>query len=350
MKDVCRTGETNIDEDKIKELVGIPKFVYVNNIIKSIIKKDVDGAIKATYDVLDEGKDLENFLWEMIKHSKDILMCKVNRKLDLYNEDEQKQLKELAESVSKDELINIIYKLSELEGKMKMSSQKVIVFETEIIKLCTKMETASLEDRISKLEKAIQNGEIIEKTQIQINSNKVINSQAKAGVQMPSSNSFSEKKDITEPKKNETKVIPKAEPLAPGSKVSGWQNVMTNLKSQGKVMLYANLINTEVVELNDMTVAIRFNNGLTAFRKELLNKSENLNILNKEIAMLCGKPMQIKFEDASSGNSKASSSYNKKEESPVKQEILKPEDESSDNTTDDFLEDLDIEINFVDEE
>ena len=233
---------------------------------------------------------------------------------------------------------------------MKMSSQKVIVFETEVIKLCTKIETASIEDRISKLEKAIQNGEAVEKTQIQISSNKVINSQTKAGVQVPSSNSFSEKKDITEPKKNENKVVQKAEPLTPGTKVSGWQNVMTNLKSQGKVMLYANLINTEVVELNDMTVAIRFNNGLTAFRKELLNKSENLNILNKEIAMLCGKPMQIKFEDASSGNSKASSSYNKKEASPVKPEILKPEDESSDNTADDFLEDLDIEINFVDEE
>ena len=35
-------------------------------------------------DVLDEGKDLGNFLWEMIKHTKDILMYKVSKKNDKY--------------------------------------------------------------------------------------------------------------------------------------------------------------------------------------------------------------------------------------------------------------------------
>ena len=134
-------GETNIDEDKIKDLVGIPKFVYVNNIIKGIIDKDIESSLKAIEDILNEGKDLETFLWEMIKHTKDILMYKVSGKIDIYSEDERAKIEESAKNVSKEELINIIYKLSELENKMKMSSQKTIIFETEIIKLCVKLDT-----------------------------------------------------------------------------------------------------------------------------------------------------------------------------------------------------------------
>ena len=30
-------GETKIDDEKIKDLVGIPKFIYINNITKAIV-------------------------------------------------------------------------------------------------------------------------------------------------------------------------------------------------------------------------------------------------------------------------------------------------------------------------
>ena len=102
-------------------------------------------------------------------------------------------------------------------------------------------------------------------------------------------------------------------------------------------MLYANLVNTEAVEINDMTVAIRFNSGLTSFRKDLLQKPENMNSLIKEVSIICGKPMQIKFEDASNGNQTFTQA---KQISKVE---VKPESENT-------LEDLDIEINYVEEE
>ena len=66
--------ENKIDEDKIKDLVGIPKFDFVNNIIQAIFEYNVDDVIKNTNDVLNQGKDLDNFLWEMIKYVKDILV------------------------------------------------------------------------------------------------------------------------------------------------------------------------------------------------------------------------------------------------------------------------------------
>lgn len=325
-------GETNIDENKIKDLVGIPKFVYVNNIIKGIIEKDIENSLKAIHDVLEEGKDLENFLWEMIKYTKDILIYKVTNQIDIYSEEEKSQIEIISDNVSKQELTNIIYKLSELENKMKMSSQKIIIFETEIIKLCVKSENLKLEDRIKKLEEVMEKG-------VNISPKQVTQEHKEYKIQ---DSYYDEKvKDINANKKEASAsegIRTKA--LSNGNVVKGWQNVINNLKSQGKVILYANLINTEVVEINDMTIAIRFSSGLNSFRRELLEKSENMNVLTKEISVLCGKPMQIKFEDASSQNKTATKQENRVVKTNAKEE----------KQEEDILDTLDIPINFVEEE
>jgi len=104
-------------------------------------------------------------------------------------------------------------------------------------------------------------------------------------------------------------------------------------------MIYTNLINTEAVAINDMTVAIRFKNGLNAFRQDVLTKPENMSILTKEISIICGKPMQIKLEDAKVSNA-----------APAKQVYNKTEDTKQKEQPEDILDGLDIPINFVEEE
>ena len=59
-------GENNIDEDKIKELVGIPKITYIHSITEAIIEYNIDEAMESITKVLDEGKDLNNFLFYLI--------------------------------------------------------------------------------------------------------------------------------------------------------------------------------------------------------------------------------------------------------------------------------------------
>lgn len=343
-------GETNIDENKIKDLVGIPKFVYVNNIITGIIERDIEKSLNAMNDVLDEGKDLGNFLWEMIKHTKDILMYKVSKKNEIYSEEEIKKITELAEKVSKEELINIIYKLSELESKMKLSSQKTIIFETEIIKLCVKQDTLGLEDRIERLEEAVKSGKI------QINSTPASQMQPVQRVQYEAPVSkanvpqIETKKEAEKPKEKKTQE-PKPEQnakLSNGKTITNWQGVLNDLKKKGKVMLYANLVNTEAVEVNDMTVAIRFYNGLNEFREKLLKQPENMNLLTKEISMMCGKTMQIKFEDASGLKQETGKKASAPEISEAEIEN-RVQEESIQETEEDIINSLDIPINIVDE-
>lgn len=62
------------------------------------------------------------------------------------------KIKIISEKVSKEKLVDIIYQLSNLENDIKWSTQKTIMFQAGIIKLCSKQaETSSnLEERLDK--------------------------------------------------------------------------------------------------------------------------------------------------------------------------------------------------------
>jgi len=74
-----------------------------------------------------------------------------------------------------------------------------------------------------------------------------------------------------------------------------WPRILQELKQNGKIVLYTNLMNTKAKELNDMTVGIEFPNGLTAFGKTVLEKLENKKEIATLVSLACGKEMQIKY-------------------------------------------------------
>lgn len=170
-------GENQIDENKIKDLVGIPKITFVHNITEAIIEYDVDKALENVDNVLNEGKDITNLLWEIIKYTKDILVYQASGKLELYNQEEIEKIKELAQKASKEKLIDMVYQLSELENNIKWSTQKTIMFQAGIIKLCSNQVggTGNLEERVGKIEKYLKSG--VQITQMQTQQAQTANSQ-----------------------------------------------------------------------------------------------------------------------------------------------------------------------------
>ena len=105
-------GDNKIDEDKIKDLVGIPKVTFVNGIIQAVLEYDVNRALENVEAVLKEGKDINYFIWEMIKYVKDILVFQATGKLELYSEEELNVIKNISEKVAKNRLVNLVYQLS----------------------------------------------------------------------------------------------------------------------------------------------------------------------------------------------------------------------------------------------
>lgn len=292
-------GENKIDEDKIKDLVGIPKITYVHNIIDSLFKYDVDNTLKNVDIVLNEGKDINNLLWEMIKYTKDILVYKASQKLDLYSEEEIANIEEISKNISKQDLINMVYELSELENDIKWSTQKTIIFQAGMIKLCNKekAENKGLEERVEKIEKYLKSGKI---GVVQNSAVMGVNAQQARTTSAP--NNFSPRATMaggtqaTQTRRANTNTAKKMETRNYSSDAKQyWPEILTDLKQNGKIVLYTNLINTQAKEINDMTVGIEFKNGMTAFGKTVLEKPENVREISKMVSMACGKPMDIKY-------------------------------------------------------
>ena len=301
-------GENSIDEDKIKELVGIPKISYIYGITEAIIEYNIDKAMESITMVLDEGKDLNNLLWEIIKYIKDILMVKTGQKLTIYNEVDFENLKKLAESISKERAIRLIKELSKLENDMKSSTQRLIIFQAGIIRLCDKelsseevgtnkgtgaggnINTTDIYSRLEKIENYLRAGGGIARSQS--------NTSKKSGTTKDSSSANTNSKQDSN--MNVIAGIGKNKKPA-----QYWQDIVSNFKNNGKIMLYTNLIDTNAIEINDMTVGIEFPKGITAFGKSVLEKPENKMEISKQVSVACGKEMQIKYIDTkqkSSGN------------------------------------------------
>ena len=284
-------GEKNIDENKIKELVGIPKITYIHSITEAIIEYNIDKAMEAITNVLEEGKDLNNLLWEIIKYIKDILMVKTNQKLDIYNETDFENLKVLSEKITKERAIKLIYELSKLENDMKTSTQRLIIFQAGIIKLCNKEVEAILQIQNTNIGKPCENSDIyarLDKIENYLRTlgrtNRIVTSERS----LP-------KEKIEKVKPTDTGAIAG---IGKNSKPAQyWKEIVNNFKKNGKIMLYTNLLNTEAVEINDMTIGIEFPKGLTPFGKTVLEKTENMKEISNQVSIACGKEMNVKYID-----------------------------------------------------
>ena len=150
-------GEDEIDENKVKDLVGIPKTTFINNIIEAVVDKDVEKTLNNVQEVIEDGKDINNLIWEIIKYVKDILLYKATLKTEMYNNEEIENIKKIADKMSKQELINLICELSQIENDVKLSSQKLIILQAGLIKLCNRDEVQKNTDTNNKANSNTQN-------------------------------------------------------------------------------------------------------------------------------------------------------------------------------------------------
>lgn len=274
-----RCSQESVEEitiDLVKELVGLPSLEYIHKLAKALLENDEMLALEAIEDVINDGKDLYNFLWEVIRYIKDILVYKATKKLDLYAEKELDEIQKLAEKTEKERILTIIYQLSDLESNIKNSSQKTIMFEAGAIKICmnqTNGDISSLESKVAMLEQKLNS--------LNFNASpKVANGQMS--------------KQVVNKQPERTAVRTSSKPA---KQTEDWKEIVESLKKSGKIRLYTCLVNTTVNKLNDQTWEIEFLNGLTEFNKKILEDITNKKDLIKTITMLTGNEINIRLKD-----------------------------------------------------
>ena len=223
----------------------------------------------------------------------------------------------------------MIYSLSELAANIKVSTQKTIMLEVGIMKLCSANEQSHTVAISAENTQAVSNVTSSQNTQkisseeiyqIQKNNsqmktdidNKIKQLENKIGqlsnliihnsatnVDNTSENPAKKQNKLTKNthvNNGPTNIVKNTSPT--GKKLDSWGKIVNGLKDDGKIMLYTNLMNTTATEINDMTVGIVFKNGITPFGRSVLDKPESVSELTKVLSLEYGKPMQVKYIDS----------------------------------------------------
>ena len=264
-------GENEISEDKIKQLVGIPEIEITSGLVEAIINKDPTKALDITQDIIDEGKNTINLLWEMIKYVRNLMLFKATKKAsNVYNENEVKKITELAEKVDKERLLNIVFELSKLENDLRYSSQKNIVFQVGILKLCSDDEETVVVKKTKVVEKIEQK---VEATSVAKTANPKTEPVAKP---------------VKEQVKTETISVPVK------GEAPFWGKVIQQLKEEQMPAVASALTGTHGFVVDDLTFGI---SGIDAFKKMILEKPENISAIKRLVSVECKNDMRIKFID-----------------------------------------------------
>ena len=254
---IISSGVNDITEDVARELLGITKSTVTFTILDSIIKKDISTALGTISDVVNSGKDIKYFVWEIISLARDILVYQTTKDSKLINNYSSIDQIEMLVSTPKEKLAEIITYFSELENSIKNTTFPNVLLESAIISLIS------------------NEGQTVKKDVMPINP-------------VRQTKSVEVKQDMVrseEPVKTETKPIPS------NISVNGeWKDVIKHLKDSGKMSLYATLVSTSAVISGDL-VTINF---AQPFGKTVVEKPENLSALKNAIMSVIGKELPVK--------------------------------------------------------
>lgn len=153
--------------DKVLETLGAVDTEIFSRLLRQILDKNISGAIQTVEAMVVEGRELGQFVTDFTWYLRNLMLVQssddMEDVLDISSEN-LALLKEEAQMVDTDILMRYIRIFSELGSQIKYASQKRILIEIAIIKLCKpemEKDYTSLVDRIDSLEKKIEKGVVM---------------------------------------------------------------------------------------------------------------------------------------------------------------------------------------------
>ena len=150
--------------DKVLDVLGAVDTEVFSRLLRVILDGNVTGAISLLEEIIMQGRELTQFILDFTWYLRNLLLVKtadgMEDAIDISTEN-LLRLKEEAQMAENDVIMRYIRILSGVSGQIRYVSQKRILVEMAIIKLCRpgmETDTGSLADRIRQLEEKIENG------------------------------------------------------------------------------------------------------------------------------------------------------------------------------------------------
>lgn len=148
--------------DNVLEVLGAVDTEVFARLFHDVLDKNMDDALTLLEEVVTEGRDLAQFATDVTWYFRNLLLLATSEngadRIDV-SSDQIEQMKEDAARTDAETLMRYIRVFSELSGQLKYASQKRVLLEIALIKLCKpEMETdlASLVERVKNMEQQLE--------------------------------------------------------------------------------------------------------------------------------------------------------------------------------------------------
>lgn len=166
----CVSASGNkITRDVITDIFGMVKSDLLFEITNAIISSDSSSVMSLVDEVSKSGKDLNVFCDSLIRHLRDLLVCKISdepQKLLNYSDDILVKMKAQSEKAAYEKLSNAATLLTKAKADAKWVKNPRIIYELALIKLTQpELDTSqeALLDRLAAVEEKAKNGIVVEK-------------------------------------------------------------------------------------------------------------------------------------------------------------------------------------------
>ena len=153
--------------DKVLDVLGAVDTEVFSRLLRHVLDRNVLGCVTLLEEIVMQGRELTQFVTDFTWYLRNLMLVQSSDNLEDVidmSSDNLARLKEEAQMIEMDRIIRYIRIFSELSGQIRFASQKRILVEIALIKLCKPaMETdrEALVDRIREVEEKLENGVVI---------------------------------------------------------------------------------------------------------------------------------------------------------------------------------------------
>lgn len=146
----------HIEEQQVLHIFGITSRETVAHALALILNKELPSLLHLLHEQAEAGRDMGQFLSEIISAVREILVSKVDPEasFDSLPESSKEELSELVKRTQTDKILRLVEVLAETEDKMRWSTNKKLHLEMGLIKAVHALAEASISDIIMALEGA----------------------------------------------------------------------------------------------------------------------------------------------------------------------------------------------------
>ncbi len=153
--------------DKVLDVLGAVDTEVFSRLLRCVLERDVTGCVKLLEEIVMQGRELVQFVTDFTWYLRNLMLVQSSDNLEDVidmSSDNLARLKEEAQLLETDRIVRYIRIFSELSGQIRYASQKRIMVEIALIKLCRpdmEADRDSLLDRIRQVEDKVENGVVV---------------------------------------------------------------------------------------------------------------------------------------------------------------------------------------------